>query len=310
MEGTARGRTKAADRVSRSSSRLVLSLLVAVSGCGLEVVTVARDRSPTEPDTPPQRATEGGAGVLDAEVVSDGGGDGVEADAGCKTVVVDDALGTIDEARWMRSMNQAGYPSVAFPAGPGRPMVSLLPSMQANRHGGLWLKDPVPLRAFDVSVDYLVTCPAKGPCGDGIGVAWMKTTNPADLESAETGPALGVPKREGGAVTVSLAYDFDNAHGAKPVTLAVHEMTAGLPGKIALSASNDSFVRQILTMSLRMRSGTIEVSIGAGTSAVGFTVNVAPADWAGYFGFVAGTSSAVDGAFVSSFHGKFHSCDP
>lgn len=287
--------------------------IVLAIGCGLDVVAPAGDTPDLAHDAAIDRVADTQLVPIDAPVdvavVTDAAADAT-VDAGCTTVTIDDPLSSIDETRWLRTGNDPSYPTVFEPAAAGKPMVALVQPLVVARRSGLWLRETVPIRAFDISFDYLVTCQPNTNCGNGLGIAWLDTRDPTRLAEGEIGPSLNMPPVAGGAVTVSLRKDFEDVDDKdRPVLLRAHAMTMGLPGTVLVSAQSDAFARQLRTVTIRLRNGTLTVTNGGaqGPSLVAQT----SADFIGFVGFVAASNTVVtEGAFVSSFHGEFHSCDP
>lgn len=303
------------------------SALGLVVSCGLTVTgTDAADAgvdAPTgETSTTPSTVTEDGSyedgdvtpldgdsdATTDAGVTTDADSSvDADADAGCVPTVIDDALSTIDLERWITTANGPGYPQVEpSPPGVAKAMISLIPPMTASKRGAIWLKTPVPTRAFDVKLEYFVNCPYNAVCADGFGVAWLDTPDAADLPIANGGGALGIPDKKGGAVTVTLLKNMTINYTLNPVTLAVRTITDAAPGISDAASIDDGLVKQLRGMTIRLRKGVATVTVGGTTTTTGNT----DSDFVGYVGIAAATGSSVDAVYVSSFHGEFYDCDP
>jgi hypothetical protein len=302
-----------------------LFCLALAVGCGVDVVgvpapmdggpsvTTPPSTSPGTTDAAPVLTDSGADGSIvtpgdsgtDGDAPSDGG---VDAPVPCLPTVIDDPLTTLDLSRWIKVSNDAAYPTVEEPPSQNVAMVVLL-DMQQARRSGFWLKDPVPTRAFDVSFKYLVLCPMGNHCGDGFGVGWYNTTSPADLANADTGGGLGMPKTPGGALTISLLKNFQSNDTIKPVTQQILSVTNGLPGVVSTTSSSDAYVRELRTVTLRLRSGVLAVT-NAGASSSQSTSGATTSSFTGMFGFHAGTGGDTGGFYIGSFHGEFYACDP
>lgn len=233
-------------------------------------------------------------------------------DAGCVPVVVDDALTTFDELRWLASSTQADYPS-AQDAGVGKPMVAVNASMQPSQRTGFWLRERVPTTAFDVTFDYLVVCTAGAYCADGVAAAWVDTNDAGALSNAGGGEALGIPRLSGGAAAIRLDVRLSNPNLSEDTfpTLMVHAMDAGPSAQTPTKkVTLDTLVGELRRVTLRLRNGQLSASsandAGESVSIVGPTRS----GFVGYFGFTAATGSHTDATYVGSFHGEFYDCEP
>lgn len=128
------------------------------------------------------------------------------------------------------------------------------------------------------------------------------------LDTADVGGALGLPQRNGTAVTVTYVKNMSSGQTLAPVTFAVRQLTTSTtpPGSAGSSSAGDEFVQQRRTVELRMRNGRLTATNGGRS----ITTNQTTSGFTGLFGVTAATGDEVSRVFVSSFHGKFYDCDP
>jgi hypothetical protein len=267
----------------------------------------------------PEETSEGhedASAISPHDAALDTGGDGDEQppteDAGCVPVVVDDPLTTLDTTRWLTSSEQVDYPTPKDP-GIGTTMVAINPVMQPSQRAGLWLRQPVPTTAFDVSFDYLLACTDGQYCADGMAAAWVDTNDAGTLSNGGGGKALGIPKLSGGAAAIKLDVKLsapDLAEDTFP-SVMVHAMDAGPSDKTPTKVQRlDTLVGELRTVTLRLRKGQLTVSTSNDAGDAITVVGPTRSGFVGYFGFSAATGSHYDAAYVGSFHGKFYSCEP
>ncbi|CAN5678770.1 hypothetical protein BH11MYX4_BH11MYX4_30060 [soil metagenome] len=275
--------------------------------CGLSAVASGSfDTGDDDASVAPREdavASEAGADAADAQP---------DADAGCVPIIVDDALTTISTLRWLTVSSQADYPKAKDP-GTGTTMVAINASMQPSQHAALWLRDPVPTTAFDVTFDYLLACESGQYCADGIAAAWLDTGDAGALANANPGKELGIPKLGGGAAAIKLDVKLSAPNTAEDTfpTLIVHAMDAGTSdGTPTKMLRADALVGELRRITLRLRKGQLTVvssnDAGAAISVVGPTRS----GFVGYFGLAASTGLHYDAAYVGSFHGEFYACEP
>jgi len=274
--------------------------------CGLSVVASgAGDGSEDAATVTPQDgAIVSETGVADARV---------DQDAGCvPAVVIDDPLTTISVLTWQTYSSQSDYPT-AKDAGTGVLMAAINASMQPSQHAGMWLREPVPTTAFDVSFDYLIRCKNDESCADGLAAAWLDTADAGALEEGNPGKELGIPKLPGGAAAIKLDVKLsapDLSEDTFP-TLIVHAMDAGTSDKTPTAMlRGDALVGEVRRITMRLRKGmlTVDSSNDAGTSIT--VTGPTRSGFLGYFGFTASTGAHYDAAYVGSFHGEFYACEP
>ena len=270
-------------------------------------------------------ASGAGDGAADAAAVEpqDGaiptadGADGADAnrskDSGCVPVVVDDPLTgtTISVLTWQTVSSQADFPQAKDP-GTGTLMAAINPTNQTSRHAGLWLRNPVPTTAFDVSFDYLIACEADEYCADGVAAAWLDTLDASALETGNPGKELGIPKLGGGAAAIKLDVKLSDPKGDDTFpTLIVHAMDAGTSDKTPTNMERaDALVGELRRIKLHLRKGqlTVDSIDDAGTAIT--VAGPTRSGFVGYFGFAASTGLHYDSAYIGSFHGEFYACEP
>lgn len=237
----------------------------------------------------------------------------VDQDAGCvPSVVVDDPLTTISVLTWQTYSIQADYPAPKDP-GSGTLMAAINASMQPSQRAGMWLRQPVPTTAFDVSFDYLIACKGGEYCADGLAAAWLDTTDAGALEKGNPGKELGIPKLPGGAAAIKLDVKLSDPNLNEDTfpTLIVHAMDAGTSDKAPTSTlRGDALVGELRRVKMRLRKGQLIVD---STNDAGTSISVTGptrSGFVGYFGFTASTGLHFDAAYVGSFHGEFYACEP
>ncbi|MEI9885768.1 MAG: hypothetical protein WDN08_04565 [Rhizomicrobium sp.] len=176
-------------------------------------------------------------------------------------VVIDDPLTIISPIRWLLTSSQADYPQSADP-GTGTMMAAINASMQPSQRAGLWLRDPVPTTAFDVTFDYIVVCDDDEPCADGVAAAWLDTGDAGVLATGNPGKELAIPKVSGGAVAIKVDVKLSKPDPKEDTfpTLIVHDMDAGTsdntPTKMVRA---DTLVGALRRVKLRLRKGQLTV---------------------------------------------------
>jgi hypothetical protein len=276
--------------------------------CGLSVVASG------EGDAGEDAATvEPRDGAVASETSVDGADATFDQDAGCvPAVVIDDPLTTISILTWQTYSSQADYPQAKDP-GSGTLMAAINASMQPSQHAGLWLRNPVPTTAFDVSFDYLLACTAGEYCADGVAAAWLDTADAGALEKGNPGIELGIPKLGGGAAAIKLDVKLSSPNTAEDTfpTLIVHAMDAGTSPKTPTAMlRGDALVGELRRVKMRLRKGVLTVD---STNDAGTAISVAGptrSGFVGYFGFTASTGAHYDAAYIGAFHGEFYACDP
>ena len=170
---------------------------------------------------------------LDGAIATADSADGADAngskDAGCIPVIVDDPLTSISVLTWQTVSSQSDFPQAKDP-GTGTLMAAINATNQPSQHAGLWLRNPVPTTAFDVSFDYLLACKAGEYCADGVAAAWLDTLDAGALEKGNPGKELGIPRLSGGAAAIKLDVKLSDPNPGEDTfpTLIVHAMDAGI----------------------------------------------------------------------------------
>jgi hypothetical protein len=263
--------------------------------CGLTITGTGTATSPSD------------AGPGDAIAPNDGsvpgeGGDGRTCSDGGTSLTL--SFGSPDDLKSFvsRSNNNAG-PSIELDAG-----VTLLRVTDPGAHDSLWFAYPVPLDAFDVSFETLVTCPTAGPyCGDGIAFVWLDA---ASIDAAYAGGvaggnAFGIPSKIGGnAVALDLVRDLPqndpDTPGLEIITLN-SGLSAGTYRWVVSGANVPDLGRPMWnTIAISVRNGHAVVSSGGQKIEAG----VAPLA-RGMFGFTAATGSDVAGFKVRNLRASF-----
>ena len=276
--------------------------------CGISVVASgngdgADDAATVDPPDGPLATTDS----------ADGADANRSKDSGCVPVVVDDPLNatTISVLTWQTVSSQSAFPQTKDP-GTGT-LMAALNATEKSQNAGLWLRNPVPTTAFDVSFDYLIACAEGEYCADGVAAAWLDTLDAGALEQGNPGKELGIPKQPGGAAAVKLDVKLsapDPKDDTFP-TLIVHAMEAGTSDTSATSMKRgDALVGEVRRITLHLRKGQLTVN---STNDAGTTIAVVGATrsgFVGYFGFAASTGAHYDSAYIGAFHGEFYACEP
>lgn len=243
---------------------------------------------------------EGGSPINEAGV------DAHEAGPTCApTYQLTDALAVIS-GDWLTSPTMSGYPKALD--GPAGTRMVALTDFAGGQRGGFWLKQTVPMQAFDVSFDYFIECMDNAQCADGLAVAWINTTDADDLADGAGGRSLALPKHAGGAVTLTADKNFNSGHlsdddNINAPALTIRSVT-GTTNVLRVSVA-DTFWKARRHMALRLRKGIVTVTDGdlKVTSSI-------DSGFIGYFGVTAATGNDIDHAWIGAFSGSFYACDP
>jgi hypothetical protein len=198
------------------------------------------------------------------------------------------------------------YPAIAPDAG-----TALLAGEQSAR-SSIWFATPVPLAAFDVRFELLVTCSSQD-CADGLAFVWLDTSSvdAAFGVEADQGSSFGIPWRVGGAaVAVDL---FQNTSPMNdPLTPAL-ELLALDPAStptafpwVVGSAPAPALRSGAWTeMAISVRGAQVSVQYGPTVAKAGL-----PPVARGVFGITGATGTSAAGFNVRNLRGSFASCPP
>lgn len=294
--------------LAASVAALVATLLAA---CGIDAIgsfveEPLPDRGIDDDGSAPAMPTDGEA--------SDGGtadaGIDVEAGPRCDaSLVVDDPLSAIDASTWIliADTSNVGWPQVETTA--EGPAVALVTPSSGGNLGAIYLAQPLAIRAFDVKVRSLVTCPDAGGCSDGLAIVWLATDGGAPaLQTYTSTPTFGIPAAVAGAgVAFDLQTDLGPNDPASPSVSLLAIDGVGAPGGYdwhTKSAPAPTFVgNRDLTLSLR--KGQLTARVGGATAIAG----PVDAGFTGYFGFAASTGGAIGHFVLRNFSATFYECD-
>lgn len=290
--------------------RAILAATVAalLAACGIDAIGAFIE------ETPPERRNEEDASTpaIDAEPpdgASEDAGIDVEAGPRCDaSFVVEDPLSAIDASTWIliADTSNAGWPQVETTA--EGPAVALVTPASGGNLGAIYLAKPLPIRAFDVKVRSLATCPDAGGCSDGLAMVMLATDGgAAALQTYTSTPTFGIPASVPG---IAVAFDLQTDVGPNDPTspsVSLLAIDGSAPGQYdwhTKSAPAPTFVgNRDLTLSLR--KGQITATVG-GQPAIAGPVD---AGFTGYFGFAASTGGAIGHFVLRNFSGTFYECD-
>lgn len=265
---------------------------------------------------PPSERGEGDEGGVDAASLDAGSSDAadatVEAEAAPRcdaSVVVVDPLDALDGGTWIviADTTNVGYPAVET-TGEG-PAVGLVNDAGGTNLGALYLAKPIPIRAFDVKVRSIVTCPDGGGCSDGLAFTWLATdAGAAALQSFVSTPTFGIPPFVAGAgVAFDLQTDLAPNDPAAPSVSLLSIDGVGAPGAYdwhTKSAPAPTFAgSRDITLALRKGHLTVRVD---GAPAIDGPVD---AGFTGYFGMSASNGLALGRFALKSFRATFYECE-
>ncbi len=229
---------------------------------------------------------------------------------GC-VVEIDDALGGIDETRWMRILDQEadsqGLPK-GETVGTQSHIVLAREGLQWAR-AGIFLRNAVPTNAFDIAFDFALVC--LGGCADGFAAAWLETTSEQALGNANDAHALGIPTGvRGGAVAIDLFKNSETNDDQTPNLQILDIDPTKQPGDYDWSVqSSQTFPTIYATghhVELRLRSSALKLVMDGITLREGIVV---PSGFEGTFGFVGATGNQTATMVVHHLKAKFYRCD-
>lgn len=285
---------------------LVVVGVVGAAACGIDalgqLVDEPRDRADEDASTDGGPAPDATAADADIDVVDAG----PRCDA---SYVVTDPLSMIDVDTWIviTDGTNVGFPAVETTS--EGPAVALLAPDAGTNLGAIYLAEPVAMRAFDVKVRSLVTCPDAGGCADGLAFTWLATDGGATtLQTYTSTPTFGIPANVPGAgVAFDLQTDVSANDPASPSVSLLAIDGVGLPGQYdwhTKTAPAPTFAgNRDITLSLRKGQLTVKVD---GAPAIDGPVD---AGFTGYFGMSASNGLAFMRIALRSFSATFYECD-
>jgi hypothetical protein len=273
----------------------LLAIVGAAAACGLEV------RGDLEVIPLPPSHDDGGP--------DDSGASAPDRDALC-VVTIDDALGSIDETRWMRvfdaEADASGLPKIETVD--GQKAVVLAKEGVRWARGAIWLRNAVPTTAFDVAFDFKIDC--ENDCADGLAAAWLDTTSEQALGNANEAGTLGIPANvRGGAVAVDIYRNGQSNDDPTPNIQILDIDGVRAPGDYDWSVQTSNVYPSIDAtghhVELRLRDGQVRVVMD------GVAVREAKVTSAfeGTFGFTAATGGVSATFAVHHLRAKFYRCD-
>lgn len=295
-----------ARRSSARRSVVVLGVVIAAAGCGLGVEGEAAVSEGTPPDA--TTSAPDGAAAVDAD---DAGDASADADAGCSPTIASDPLTTLDANKWVVVANaeNAGYPQITTPGGaaPGS-WLELVHDVDFAK-GGVWWRQKLATRAFDVSFAVYVACGSK--CGDGVAFAWVDAPTTDGLADGDNGAVVGMPKNvAGGAAELDFFQNDELGDGPAPSVSVLGLEASKSPGTyawvVASSPKDDALENAVHTISLRLRAGVVHASVDGKE----VTSGAVASGFAGYAGFTAANGGFNGRVFVRDFSAKTYACDP
>jgi len=234
----------------------------------------------------------------------------LDPDGGCTARDVVDPLTTIDRTRWIVTNNAAAGTAPRSSSIDGTPLTVLVGYTRYSR-GALWLAQPVPLVAFEVTFSFVVGCSrniiGELICADGLAATWMNTNDPARLDQGGVGDTFGIPGGvKGGAVVVDV---YGNGGEPAPMLKMLGLDPTRPPGGDGWRVASTG------ALPLTGRGHRMRIRAEKGRASV--TVDGAPALEApatlggtGTFGLSAATGGEDALMAVWDFRGRFLDCDP
>ncbi len=285
-----------------------VALVYAAVACGFDGFgTLAEDVS-----IPGGDATAADANVSEtAAPSSDAATDSAPRPLRCDGGRVTDPLTTLDASTWIviRDTSNGDHPAVDTSA--EGPAVSLvLPGAFASL-GAIYLAPARPIRAFDVSFRYSMTCPAAGGCADGLAAVWLEETaaGAGGLQTYTSSATFGIPPAmRGAAVAFDVHLDTITGDPATPNVSILAIDGVRVPGQYDWHEQSQPVAGLVGShdVTLRLRAGSLEV----GFDGVMALKGPATTDFdAGYFGLAASSAAEVGTFVVRSFSGTFYECD-
>jgi hypothetical protein len=278
------------------------ALVITAVACGFDgTATLPGDGAPAPDAT--------AADAIPDETDS-GSGDAGPRPPRCDGGQTSDPLSTLDASTWIviRDTSNGDHPTVD-PSVEGPAVSLVLPGATASL-GAIYLSPARPIRAFDVSFRYLMTCADAGACADGLAAVWLQATDagPAALQTFTSSATFGVPPgMRGGGVVFDVHTDPSTGDPPTPDVSIIAIDGLRVPGQYdwhvqsqlrpGLAGNHD--------VGLSLRAGSLEVRID------GVLVIKGPVatDFDGYFGLAASSAADIGTFEVRSFSGTFYECD-
>jgi hypothetical protein len=295
--------------------RHVLVLASLVAACGIDAVGQLVSGAPPDRD---DEEADADAPAIAPDGSGDAGVDVVEAGPRCDaSFVVSDPLSVIDLDTWIviADGTNVGYPAVETTA--EGPAIALLAPGAGTNLGAMYLAQPLAMRAFDVKVRSLVTCPDAGGCSDGLAFTWLAPPDggTAGLQTFTSTPTFGIPANAPGAgVAFDLQTDVGPNDPAAPSVALLAIDGVGLPGAYdwhTKSAAAPTFAgNRDITLSLRKGQITVKVDgAPAIDGPISADAGAGDAGFVGYFGMSASNGAAIGRFALRSFSATFYECD-
>jgi hypothetical protein len=178
-------------------NRLAVAAAILAPACGISVTGTPHDAGPATADAGSAIATEGGA----VQPGTDGGRDLDSSDCVDAAFSLSVSFDTAAQLEpFVIATDKTPGPVIESDAG-----IRFFRSTDPGSRAALWFATPVPLDAFDVSFEILVTCARD--CGDGLAFVWLDTGSADGGFAGLTngGSSFGIPRNfGGGAVAVDL----------------------------------------------------------------------------------------------------------
>lgn len=251
----------------------------------------------------------------DAPVANDAGADVIveDADAAPCVVEVNDAFATamFDPAIWTTVANaaNAGFPKPVVAGSAST--ASFIDDQKDSALGGIWHTAVVPFDAFDIAFDAYAVC-STNSCGDGLAIAWLEAGTTAQLNDAQPGNWLGLPKTlSGGAVALDLAQNGSFGETVEPAMTILDidkTKTSGAYDWVVASSDDLPMLKNngARRIDLKMRAKNVSVKVDGVEVATG-TMPRLPTE--GIFGFTGASGSYNARLAVGDVRAKFYRCN-
>ncbi len=186
-----------------------------------------------------------------------------------------------------------------------------VPPEQVSAISGLWQLTRVPLRAFDIQLDFRVNCTKAGSCADGLGIAWVDAAALAAPNMNDVGGAEGFPEAVSGGGVIVDDYRNDSTGSSDPpvpaleiVKLDATKLVGKYPWVVSTVAVDFRGAWHTLTISVR--GSSVTVGYDGKQSFIGTVPMVA----SGLVGITAGTGGQTDAVAVRNVKASFYDCMP
>jgi hypothetical protein len=178
-----------------------------------------------------------------------------------------------------------------------------------DAHSGLWTSSPVPLVAFDVTVDLHVDCATNDSCADGVMIAWLDLASTSKLSNTNHGSSCGLPDRVAGAAVV--LDNLANGETSDPPPPSIQLIALDATKEVAtypwvVSFAHKPFAGAWHTVAVSLRNGMVTVKFDGAAIVTGKAPSIA----SGLFGLTAGTGADSDVVGARNLHAAFYSCTP